>query len=289
MTEAANKPMRKHALVLILAALLAIISFSPWVDDLAAEEYEENFDRALIVFGLARGLNAVISVVQGTELSVQPAGVGLNFAPGQIVDPVNDLIERFSWVMLASATSLGVQQIMLDVSRWWGISLIVLLALGWCLWAYLKSPQTDFWRRFGLRFLYLSLLLRFAIPLMVLAEQAVFKVFVEDQYQQSTQQITQTQQELETMTEESADQEHDQQGFFSSVRRWLDQTADKVDVRKQLAEFQEKLAEVTEDLLRLTAIFILKTIIFPIGFLWVFVKALAAVTRLGQIPQGSKV
>jgi hypothetical protein len=54
----------------------------------------------LTVYALARGLNAVISVAQGTEMSIEPMGVGLTLTPGEILDPLNDLIEQVSSVLL---------------------------------------------------------------------------------------------------------------------------------------------------------------------------------------------
>ena len=81
------------------------------------------FERAFITFALARTLNGVISAVQGTKLALQPAGVGVTLTPGEVLDPVNDLIERFSWIMMAATLSLGVQQVLLEVAQWWGVRL----------------------------------------------------------------------------------------------------------------------------------------------------------------------
>ena len=99
--------------LLTLGALFSAVSI---VDQQAAARYEGMFQRALVTFALARTLNGVISAVQGTELALQPAGVGLTLTPGEILDPVNDLVERFSWIMLAATVSLGVQQVLLDIS-----------------------------------------------------------------------------------------------------------------------------------------------------------------------------
>ena len=98
------------SVVLLLAAALSMTSF---VDQRAEIEYEKLFQRALITFALARTINGVISVVQGTEIALQPAGVGVTLTPGEILDPVNDLIERFSWIMMGATVSLGIQNVML--------------------------------------------------------------------------------------------------------------------------------------------------------------------------------
>ena len=76
--------------------------------EMLAENYVgQAFKRALVTFALVRGINAVVSVVQGTEVAIEPAGVGVTLTPGEVLDPLNDLIERFSWIMLLATTSLS--------------------------------------------------------------------------------------------------------------------------------------------------------------------------------------
>lgn len=52
-------------------------------------------------------------MVQGTEISAAPVGVGMTFTPGQILDPLNDLIEQFSQVMLVAMVAFGVEKVLL--------------------------------------------------------------------------------------------------------------------------------------------------------------------------------
>ena len=101
-------------LFLSLFFILAIVfNLNQALDNSSQHYVDKAFNRAIISFGIAKTLNGVISVAQGTEVAIQPAGVGINLTPGQILDPVNDLIERFSWIMLASTTSLGIQKVFL--------------------------------------------------------------------------------------------------------------------------------------------------------------------------------
>ena len=92
--------------------LVAVLSVTPFMDQRASADYEQLFQRAFVTFALARTINGVISVVQGTEIALQPAGVGVTLTPGEILDPVNDLVERFSWVMMGATISLGVQNVL---------------------------------------------------------------------------------------------------------------------------------------------------------------------------------
>ena len=136
-----NHPRLKRWLITGLVTATVLISTLTPVDRLAETEYRALFQRALITFALARTLNGVISAVQGTELALQPAGVGVTLTPGEVLDPINDLVERFSWIMLGATLSLGVQQVLLDVGQWWGVKLLLgVLGLCW-LWVRLRHSN----------------------------------------------------------------------------------------------------------------------------------------------------
>ena len=107
--------MKIFTTVLIFVALA--LSFTFALDENAMKLQNEAFDRALVSFGLAKGLNAVISLIQGTQLSFAPVGVGVSFSVGEALDPFNDIVERFSWIMLAATVSLGIQKNTLAVER----------------------------------------------------------------------------------------------------------------------------------------------------------------------------
>ena len=104
----------KSLLLLVIAAL----AITGAADDVSREFADDALKRALATFAVARTLNGVISVAQGTEVAVEPGGVGVVMTPGQILDPVNDLVERFSSVMLVAASSLGLQIVLLEILSW---------------------------------------------------------------------------------------------------------------------------------------------------------------------------
>lgn len=91
----------------------------------------------MVSFATARTLNAVISVVQGTQVELQPGGVGMTFTPGQVLDPINDLVEQFSLLMLAASVSFGVQLALIKFGAFWAVSSmlsVVALAWTWSTW-----------------------------------------------------------------------------------------------------------------------------------------------------------
>ena len=105
---------------------IAGIALSGTADSVSQQYADQSLTRALVTFTAARALNAVISVAQGTEVAVEPGGVGVILTPGQVLDPINDLIEQFSGIMLIAATSIGLQIILLEISSWWAVTAVLI-------------------------------------------------------------------------------------------------------------------------------------------------------------------
>ena len=65
-------------------ALLIVLSFLGNADKIGQEYTDTAFQRALITFASARAINGLISVAQGTEVAIQPGGIGTVLTPGEI-------------------------------------------------------------------------------------------------------------------------------------------------------------------------------------------------------------
>src|SRR3954462_5885799 len=102
---------------MVIAAIIVLVPMA-WLgslDDAAKQYVESGLTRALATFAVARSANAVISVLQETTVAVSPGGMGFTASPGQILDPLNDLVEEFSTLMLAACISLGMQRVLISV------------------------------------------------------------------------------------------------------------------------------------------------------------------------------
>ena len=278
------------ALALVLAALLAV---TPFLDQRAVDNYESLFQRALVTFALARTLNGVISAVQGTEVAIQPAGVGVTLTPGEILDPVNDLVERFSWVMLGATISLGIQQVLLEVSAWWVLQALVVVLAAWLLVLHLRpSNGSSATRRLLGRAFLIALFMRFAVPLTLVANEAVYDLFLEQRYEQSTEVINNAGEALERIGVEMSEQGDPgpgpaQQGeddglfggLFGSVGRAWNSALGELSLGEKIERIQARAGDLIEHLVQLSVVFILQTGILPIVFLWLFLQLARWVLR----------
>ena len=259
--------------VLSLFIVLAIIfNLNQVLDDSSKQYVDKAFNRALISFGIAKTLNGVISVAQGTEVAIQPAGIGINFAPGQILDPVNDLIERFSWIMLASTTSLGIQKVFMTMSVWPSFRyLVVFILLVGLLLLFTKSKKYYHSRIFFLRMSLLLIAIRFAIPVTTLANEAIYHVFLEKEYVTSTQNLEHTAQEIGQLNE--LDQQNqlkiDEKSAWENAKDFYNSTTEMLDINKKIDKYKIAVKETTYHVVNLIVVFIFQTVIIPLLFIYI--------------------
>ena len=256
---------------------LAVTAMGGWLDNKGAEYTEATFKRALIAFGIAKGLNGVISVAQGTEVALQPAGIGVNFTPGQILDPVNDVIEQFSWIMLASTASVGVQKILLAISQWpwFSYSVVVLLLLA--LASYWYQPLRDSsWRPLIFKTMLVFVFLRFSVPLIAVGSEVTYVQFLSEQYASSTLELERTTDKITEVnkTDKFVAVPGKDRTVIEKIKEIYGSAAAAIDIDARIERYKLAASEATEHVINLIVVFIFQTILIPILFLFVIYRLL---------------
>lgn len=260
-----------YILGLLLASLLA---GSKALDHFGEEYANEALKRALISFAVARTLNGLISVAQEAEIAMQPAGVGLNVSPGEILDPVNDLIERFSLVMLVAASAIGVQKLLLSISAW---DLFNYLVIGfWIIYGVMLIVKRN--KPKGLHPLWhktviFLILVRFATPAMALTNEGLYQLFLATNYQQATTELEGVSQTIENNTPEQDAASHQEKSAYQGAKEWLSNAISQLDIKKQIEAYQAAAERASQNVIELITVFIVQTILFPLFFLWLIYRS----------------
>lgn len=285
---------RKSIITLLLTAL-AVSTASSWLHDRVlqpamqpldtkAESYiEDTMTRAAYTFAAARAINALISMIQGTAIAVSPAGVGVTLSIGEVLDPINDLIERFSWIMLVSTTSLGLQRVLMEVGNW--------LAIQWLLTAALLCLALSLWfrprvmfdtRRMAERLLILALLVRFFIPGYAIISEDIYQRFLAARYEEATQSLDSLRQDLKaTATVVAQDSNaNGSEGYLDNMRQFLQETREFMDIRQQIDRLKAKLTHLTEYTVTLIVVFSLQTLLLPLFLMWLATRFIRQAPRL---------
>ena len=252
---------------LIVVVLLAVLG-ATWllrVDDAALAQVDAGWKRALATFAAARALNAVISVAQGTELAVQPAGVGVTLAPGQALSPINDLIEQFSTLMLMASAAFGAQRVLIGVGAWWPLSLLLTaVAMAWAVlhWRGQGPPRWINQALVGL------IVLRFLVPAVALGSEAAFQLFLKNDYDSGQQTLEQSSGQMGRLNEPVVSPPADE-SVADRMRRWWGQGS-------TLGERFEALKAVAnravEHVVRLIVVFTLQTLVLPLLLGWAVLR-----------------
>lgn len=263
------------------AIALVVLALSGVADRRGAAEVEAGFQRALVAFALARTLNGVISVVQGTEVAIQPAGVGVNLAPGQILDPVNDLVERFSWVMLASTTSFGIQRLLLEIFAWPGVSVLLALLAGLLVMAlWQRDGRLANRRGWLIRLGLFVAVLRFVVPALAVSGEAIHQAFVEPRYVAAVGGLEEAVVRLgELSADTGADNEEEKSSVVERLKNWYSETEAALDVEARLQAYRELAGQAVEQTIELIVIFTFQTILLPFAFIWFVALAYRALVR----------
>lgn len=245
------------------------------VADAAGEAYvDAAFKRALVAFALARTANAVISVIQGSEVDVAPAGIGVTLALGEALDPLNDMIERFSWVMLFSLVSLGIQKLLLEIVPWFSLTLVlapalVLLVFG----VWWPTELRRLALNLGWRLLLLAMVLRFCIPLTAWLNDSLYEQFLAQHYTAAVGDFEQGNAMLERLGgSAAAGAGQEQGGFWGQLRDAARNLPDVSELQQQIETLKSRFGAMVEQLLTMIAVFLLSAVLLPLAFLWLMLR-----------------
>lgn len=275
----------KLAATLAAIALVALAAFGT-ADRLGADYTDQSFRRALVTFAAARGLNAVISVAQGTEIAVEPAGVGVNFTPGQVLDPINDLVERFSWVMLTSATALGIQKLMLEIFSARVFTMILGITTALALLTLWLPRATPWLRSALLRAALFLLVLRFMVPLIAFGSELLYSAFLQERYTESAarlEHVTENIRQVNEGTQPPAPAATDD-SVVGRVRKLYDSALGAVDVRTYVERYRQAAADVSEQVINLMVVFLVQTVVLPLLFLWLVMRGVRRIWHMPRLP-----
>jgi len=127
-------------LTIAIFAIVAFLDYS-WIapaNQTYAKRYlNESILLSASTYATCRVINGGVSSLQESSISISPWGVGLEYEAGQILDPINDAVERLSEACVHSMAMLGAQRIVLGIINSYGVFpfyLSLCIFLGFLLW-----------------------------------------------------------------------------------------------------------------------------------------------------------
>ena len=257
------------ALIAVLIVVLVTLSSTRLLDDYVDDYTDESIHNAALTYASARGINALVSVLQSTQVE---AGVIVSgsMTIGEVLDPLNDMIERFSSVMAWVLASLAAQKLLLLLaSHQLFLYLVAVLGITSLLLIYFarSSAQNLVFRCF-----LVTVFLRFALGLVVVLNSGVDTLFLDQQLHDNDREMEQFQSSLLGLDKSADVDSGDVEDIEDTVIAfWRSLSLD---------ELNQKIGAGIENFINLVAIYLLKTIGFPLGFFYV---AVFIIRRLWQV------
>lgn len=269
--------MQPRLWLLVVALLAGGLSVGGSLDRGAQAATDRVFRQALLTYAAARSLDAAVSLAEGTELALEPGGIGVTVSAGEILEPLDDLVEQFSSLMLISSTSLGIQSLLLRASAWGVLTTALILALvGRVAVAFVPERVPPPVRSILGKVTVLLLVARFAVPAYALGTTVLFERFLQPGQEEAVQALEETSSDVREM--EELDAEEVDPGLAGRVSRWFSGAMERLDVSQRVEELQERIGLAVDHLVHLMVVFVLQTLVLPVAFLWLLSRVMTGVT-----------
>jgi len=258
-----KKRIKAEVSLLLILCMLVLISvgwqeishnhFTGGMEQESLTYLDETMHKAGAAFLIARALNATLSVMQSFTITPFIGELSL----GEVLDPINDLVERFSLIMLLVTVAIGIQKLLMEIGISVNLTYVILLALFLILFSLFSRTKISKHRLrlIAYKLLLLVLLVRFAIPVTGLIGSHISSVFLADKRDVAMQRIE--------MSKEK----------FSEITVQEVATSPKA----SLGKLKKDSEEIVTEIIKLITLFIFETILFPLLVLWGLIKVFGAI------------
>lgn len=262
----------------ILLSLLLFFSAGveiPKFDSQADTYFSESITNAGVSYATCRIINASVSVVQQSTLQLEPAGIGVSLAAGQILDPINDMTERLSDVLVMAITSLGVQELAYELSISLAPQIFSFLLLILSILIWFQNDRLIRIQKTTMGILLFVGIARFCLPLSSVANEYIQTYFFDDKIAQANNELALGIADLEKLKDISSVQESN--GFLGAIKGNAQLIKEKsIQLKDAIAVTVENSANIINNLLKLTflyvGIFLIQVVMLPIFVFWLLLK-----------------
>ena len=191
---------KRNAWILMLGVIiLCIASWFNIVDFVAKDYIDDALVEAGVAFGVARGINALSSVLESTAVSFS-IGLGTTVSLGEIISPLNDMVTDFSTVMKFAIGSLILQKVLIEIVGTTFFNVLITLTGGIAVASFVFG-----WIKYQLvifKTFVTFVVLRYLVVLMALLSGVASQMFLEERLQQDLQALGQAQSSIENIEEQ---------------------------------------------------------------------------------------
>jgi len=271
-----NTAIAKPIILIVISLMLFILPGLklPYLDQKADTYFSEVITKAALTYSVCRVVNASVSVIKESQIQIEPAGLGVSLAAGQVLDPLDDMTERASDILVTAIVSLGIQKIAYELSVAFAPVLIAIFLIALVMATILKSVRAKMIREIILKFMVLISVARLCLPI-----SSIFSSYLNGHY--FSPEITKVKDEL-AMSSPVMEHLKDMRmpeidGVLGTVKNGFKFVDEKTSYLKTaLKEMIQNMESMISNLLKLSylyvALFVIQVVLLPIGIFWLLLR-----------------
>ncbi len=246
-----KKYINRNIILSTIIILIALASNFKVIDGYVDNYSTKSIKNAAIIYASARGINSLVSMAQTITLEAGMFVSG-SVSIGEILDPLNDLIERFSTVMsFVLGALVGIKVLLAISSHDFFNYLITVLAITSVLAIYFNRH----WQReLLLKLFVIMIFIRFSLGLMVAFNSVIDHAFLWDEVVKHEQKIEKFRNDLNL---DKINKKKANIGYFKNL--------------------EKKVETSVSSFFNLMVAFLLKGIIFPLIFFYILFQGIKQV------------
>ncbi len=265
----------------VVIAILLFFCFGlrlPVLDTTTDTYFREAITKAGVAYATCRVINASVSIVKDSSLQLEPAGVGVSLAVGQALDPIDDMTERLSDVLVTAITSLGVQKLAYEISVSLAPPILSIFLFVFSVLLWFENDRLKSFQKTMMRFALLIVIARLFLPMSSMANKFVNKHFFVDQISDTSKNLAVGFAGFDKLKDFSLPKIEGVLGTIKNSTSFLKQKS--IEFNNALVTTVSNMEDIIENLLKLTflyvGIFLIQVIILPLLSFWFLVKTVNA-------------
>lgn len=266
----------KTVLLLVIAIALFMVPGLklPYLDANTDTYFTESMTKAGLAYGVCRVVNASVSVIKESQIQVEPAGLGVSLAAGQVLDPLDDMTERASNILVTAIVSLGIQKIAYELCVAFappviGVAIIIFVGV-----TLFKGDRARGLRAIMLKSIILLAVARFCLPASSIINSYLHENYFSPQIIMARDALTMTSPELERLKDMTMPESD---GVVETVKSGFSFVTEKTsDLSAALKSMVNNMGSMVSNLLKLSylyvAFFAVQVILLPLVVFWLLAR-----------------
>lgn len=246
----------------------------PYLDKKADAYFSDAMTKAVGAYGVCRVVNASVSVIKESQIEIEPAGIGVSLAIGQVLDPLDDMTERASDILITTIVSLGIQKIAYEISVAFAPALLALAIISFVITSFSQGVRAK-----AIRGIILKSIILIAVARLCLPTSSIISSYLNEQYfsleiSKAKDELAMSSPEMERLKDMRMPEFDGVAGTIKNGFEFIERKTS--DVRSALKAMIQNMGSMVQNLLKISylyvALFIIEVILLPIGAFWLLTR-----------------